>query len=93
MPKRKREPQQRTKLKPGEIADRYGVDVECVLAWIHSGELKAMNAARSLNSKKPNWLVDVKDLQAFEESRVPAKEPIAISRRQMPKSGVIEFFK
>lgn len=36
----------RTKLSPPELAKRWGIDPAKVIAWIHSGELRAINARR-----------------------------------------------
>lgn len=68
-------PQPRTKLRPPEIAQRFGVDVKKVLAWIHSGELRAINAAEKADGDKPRFLVDVADLEEFERRRAVVPAP------------------
>ncbi len=56
------------KLRPREVAREYGVSVDKVLAWIRSGELRAINAATS-QVGRPRFLISRADLAAFEQSR------------------------
>ena len=59
-------------LTPQEIAAMLAVKVDTVLAWIHRGELIAINVARR-PSTRPRYRVKAADFQAFEEKR--AAEP------------------
>lgn len=84
----------RRKLTPPQIAERLGVSPEKVIAWIRSGELKAVNVATKPNGR-PRWAVDEADLAAFERRRssgVLAPVPIAAARRRKADEDVIEFF-
>ena len=81
---------QRTKLTPAEIARRWGIKSHKVLAWIRSGELRAINAAETMTGR-PRYLVDVKDLAAFERAReVVCRNPRTHNRSQ--NVGITEFF-
>jgi hypothetical protein len=50
-------------------AQRYGVGIGTVLRWIATGQLKAVNVARSLSNKKPRWRILAGSLAAFESAR------------------------
>lgn len=54
------------------IAERYGVTEATVLAWIRSGELRAVNVGRRAGAKKPRWRVTAAALEAFEQIRSAA---------------------
>lgn len=66
-------------MKPADVAKRYGVAVQKVLAWIASGELRAVNVATSARGARPRWSIQPDDLDAFEATRrtqpAPAKPP------------------
>lgn len=81
----------RCKLRPPEVARRYGVSLDKVHAWIKSGELRAFNAAVS-RSTRPRFLIDEADLLAFEQSRavVPPAPRLARRRKAIPRVG--KFF-
>ena len=49
-----------------EICNRYAVHEQTVLAWIHSGELKAVNVGVAPGKKKPRWRISQSALDAFE---------------------------
>ena len=57
---------QKTKMTPPEIARLWGVSVEKVVAFIRSGELRAINAATPGRNQRPRYLIDVDDLEDFE---------------------------
>ncbi len=83
---------ERCKITPPMIAKRYGCSAEKVVGWIRRGELKAFDSA-SRRGGRARWLVDLKDLQAFEESRsAPPALPLAPRPRRARLSGVREFF-
>jgi excisionase family DNA binding protein len=77
---------------PSEVAERYGVSPDKVIAWIRAGELRAMNIATRPGGR-PRYAIDETDLLAFEVRRqvhTPAKRS---GRRRGRASGdVIEFF-
>ena len=51
-----------------DISERYAVKEHTVLAWIRSGELRALNLARTANGR-PRYSIDVVDLERFERAR------------------------
>lgn len=74
-----------------DISERYGVGLHTVLAWIHSGELRAINVGRTASGKKARWRVTEEALSAFElrRSSTPPPKPVRRSRRT---SHVIERY-
>jgi hypothetical protein len=74
------------------LAARYGVSPDKVLAWIRSGELRAINVS-ARRGGRPRYLIDVADLAAFENAREAARsEPVRQRPRRKPVEGVIEYF-
>ena len=63
----KRKNVERTHVTPRDICDSVGLGIETVLGWIHSGELKASNIAKS--SLRPRWRIEKVDLKAFLDAR------------------------
>jgi len=41
------------------------VDDETVLSWIHSGELVAVNAAKTCDAKRPTWRISESEIGRF----------------------------
>lgn len=79
----------RTKLTPPKVARRYGVSPEKVIGWIRRGELHAMNAATRLDGR-PRYLIDIRDLEAFELRR--SATPVPKSKRRRQELGITEYF-
>ncbi len=71
-----------------QIAERHGVKSQTVLAWIHSGELRAINVACRASSR-PQWRVSAESMKSFEAARTTQ----AIKRgKRAPKRADIGFF-
>lgn len=83
---------EKRKLTPPEIAVQFGVDVMKVLAWIKSGELRAIDGS-ARRGKRPRYLVDIEDLEAFEAARaiVPAVKPTRRKTTSLPDGFVRHF--
>jgi hypothetical protein len=62
------------KLTPPELAKRYGIESVKVLAWIRSGELRAINIATRPDGR-PRFLIDEEDVIAFENRRAANSQP------------------
>ena len=78
---------------PQQACEILGTDDEQVLSWIHSGELAAVNVAKSLQGKRPRWRIAEADLAKFLMARRhPAstqKQTVAPKTRQAkPKQYV-----
>lgn len=82
---------QRTWLTPPEVGRRYGIKPERVIAMIRAGIIHAIDVA-SPGSRRPRFRVHEADLIAFEVSREVKPASKVSSRKQRPKSDVIEFF-
>jgi hypothetical protein len=77
----------RTKYTPPELAALWGVAPEKIIAFITSGELRAIDAS-TRRGGRPRYLIDVKDVADFERRRsvqVPARP--ARRRRQSPEES------
>lgn len=75
-----------------DLTKRFGVTVHTVLAWIRSGELRAVNVGRSPGARKPRWRTTEQALSEFEALRTPTPPPPRAKRRKRP-ADVIEFYK
>jgi excisionase family DNA binding protein len=75
------------------ICERYGVGEHTVLAWIRSGELRAVNVGRKPGTRKPRWRVTQGALDAFEALRtVTSPAPRPPQRKRQRPSDVISFY-
>ncbi len=81
----------RKKLSPPELARYWGIGADKVLTWIRSGELRAINAATKRGGR-PRYLIDAKDIEAFEKIRSVTTTPPAPRRQKATSDGVIEYF-
>lgn len=65
---------------PQQACEILGTDDEQVLSWIHSGELAAVNVAKSLQGNRPRWRIAEVDLAKFLMARRhPASQQPAAS--------------
>jgi len=73
----------RRKITPPQYARQLGVDKAKVIAWIRSGELRAIDASTHRGTK-PRFLIDVADIEAFEQDRevLPACPPPRVRRNR-----------
>jgi len=80
----------RTKFTPPELAQRWGIDRSKIIAWIRSGELRAIDAATRPGGR-PRYLIDQHDVFVFEAARevIPAC-PTARARRAR-RAGVKQY--
>jgi excisionase family DNA binding protein len=71
-------------LTPREVARLYRVSPDRVRTWIHSGELKALNTARS-RCTRHRFIVLPRHLKEFERSRQvnPPTKPAPQRRRRL----------
>jgi hypothetical protein len=75
------------------VQEQYGVGEVTVLEWIRSGELKAINVARSLRKKRPTWRVTAIALAEFELLHSAGAQPKGRRRRKASTGDVIEFYR
>ena len=80
----------KVKLTPPEVAKMWGITPEKVIAFIRSGELRAINVATRLGGR-PRFLIDVSDLAAFEARRAVVPQTKPVRRRVTRDKDVIQF--
>ena len=80
----------KTKVTPPELARAWGIDVQKVLHWVKTGELRAINAATDRNGRA-RYLIDVNDVAVFEASRA-VQPPVPRLRRRRVDPSIINFF-
>jgi excisionase family DNA binding protein len=59
---------------PPQLARRYGVHVDKIMAWIRAGELRALNLA-TRPSGRARWRIKDSDLAEFEARRTAVPKP------------------
>ena len=74
----------RRKLSVPQLARQFGVAENKIHAWIRSGELRAINLARSTNGR-PRYAIDVADVAAFEQARQIVPDGGASTTRRLRK--------
>jgi hypothetical protein len=62
---------------PRDLAKRWGVCIDKVLRFIHTGELRAFNVA-SRESRRPRYRISIEEVRRFEEQTRSAVPPSAI---------------
>ena len=82
-----------TYLTVADVAAKLGLSKpDLVLAWIHRGELSAVNVALN-HGGKPRWRIDADALEQFLAARTPNAKPIMTRRRKAKSTNnIIEFF-
>jgi len=83
----------KNKLTPPELARQLGVAPETIIAWIHAGELRAIDVSRNPGIGRPRYRIDPTDLIAFEANREVRTEAKILRQRKRKDPNVIEFFK
>lgn len=75
-----------------EVATSRGVNVTKVLAWIDSGELKAVNCAKNRNGL-PRWKIPAEALAAFDRARASTPSPPPAKARGRKLNEPTEYVK
>ena len=77
-----------------DLTERYGVGDHTVLAWIRSGELRAINVARTVGTR-PKWRVLESEIESFELRRSSTPQlPIQKRGKKTTTNGdIIKFYK
>lgn len=83
-------------LKVAEIAERYRVGAPKVIAWIKSGQLKAVDVSASGKGVKQHYRVFESELEAFEQRRSVCEAESQPRRHRKRRSrvtdGMTRFF-
>lgn len=74
---------------PPQIAAELAIDVSKVLAWIHSGQLVAVNVAENATGRA-RWRIAQAEFEAFLNRR--QRRPQVAVKRRKKQVGVIEFY-
>lgn len=64
-----------------ELANELCVDQSKILAWIHRGELLALNVAESATGR-PRWRIPADAWQTFQQARSNQKAAASTSNRR-----------
>ena len=82
----------KTKMTPPELARRWGVSPDKITHFIVTGELRAIDASLK-RGDRPRYLIDVADIEAFENARavVPAAKPTRRKKAPLPADFVRNF--
>jgi transposase len=82
----------RRSMSPTAVAKLYGVGIGKVLAWIKSGDLKAVNVATN-RSQRPRWAISPDAIAEFERLRAPvtagASSALLAPRRKARRSATV----
>ncbi|MFL5242979.1 MAG: helix-turn-helix domain-containing protein [Gemmataceae bacterium] len=81
---------ERTKLTPPELAYRWGISPDKVLAWIRAGELRAIDA--STRRGRPRYLIDISDIVSFEQRREVDPFPRQSRRPRKNDESTTKYF-
>ena len=82
----------RAALTVAEVARRYGVTAHTVLAWIRSGDLRAVNVGRRPGAR-PSWRITPEALAGFESRRAPGPgRPTRGRGRRRQAKDHVEFY-
>ncbi len=83
----------RSKLTPPALAKLWGISPDKIVGFIKSGELRAIDISRNRGSVRPRYLIDQRDVEAFEQGRmVIPPAPKATRRRRRRDPSVKEYF-
>jgi excisionase family DNA binding protein len=74
-----------------DVSRTYNVNLNTVLGWISSGELKAVNVGRAPGRKKPRWRIPESALAEFERLRTPSAIPPRTNRRRQ-SADTVNFY-
>ena len=81
----------RTKITPPALAKQWGVSADKVLAFIRRGELRAIDISTNRGGR-PRYLIDRKDIEAFELSRAVIPPAPRQKRRRWRDPAIKEYF-
>ncbi|MBN2291804.1 MAG: helix-turn-helix domain-containing protein [Pirellulales bacterium] len=76
---------------PKELAERYEVATDKVIAWIRSGELSAFDVGSKPGSQRPRYRISENAIESFEIAR-SIQPPTPRTRRRRRDPNVKEFF-
>ncbi len=76
-----------------QIAERFAVDRDVVVAWIKTGQLAAVDVSRAKRTL-PRWRITPEALREFELSRSSVKpaKPQRAQRRAKRPADFVEYF-
>jgi transposase len=76
------------------LQEHFGVGEGTILAWIRSGQLRAMDVARHQGGGRPKWRATESAVRAFEEMRAVLPAPVPARRgRKSQDDSIVQFYK
>ena len=82
----------RQKLTPPQLAKEWGVSPDKIVGFIRRGELRAIDVSTNRGSARPRYLIDRRDIEAFENARAVVPPAPKTRRRRRRDSSVKEYF-
>ena len=79
-------------LTPPQLAKRWGIKPEKVIAFIRSGELRAFDISMRAGVGRPRFRIPVDAVIEFENRRAVTPPTKPVRRRSKKPHDVIEFF-
>jgi excisionase family DNA binding protein len=79
------------KLTPPQLARLWGISPDKVLAFIHAGELRAVNLA-TRRSGRPRYRIDQADVAEFERRREATPQPKRVPATRAAKGNFVTYF-
>jgi excisionase family DNA binding protein len=74
-----------------DVATHARVKADTVLAWIHAGDLRAVNVA-SPGCKRPRWRIEPAELDKFLAAREAVPPPAKKKRAGHQSAGAVTQF-
>lgn len=77
---------------PPTVARMLGINVDKILTWIHTGELRAIDVSTT-RGQRPRWRISRESLDAFLTRRSATPPPKKQRRRRKPDSeSVTQYY-
>ncbi len=83
----------RRKKTPPQLAEEWGISADKVVYLIKTGQLLAIDISSDLGSVRPRYLIDQRDIEAFEQSRAVVPPAAKTKRRRRRRDPAVkEYF-
>lgn len=76
---------------PNDIAEELGVSPDKVLAWIASGQLKAIDVGSKPNARRRRYIISQQSKEEFLQSRIAKPKEAALRPERAANSGTKQY--